>query len=144
MKYLFAELRHAKKKEVPFMTKKKRYVCLILSVVSAFCLLTAALFYGGTVPLRATAQTENSIWSGTQTSKNFLPVLSADSDIAGLGFTFSHNHTYQIHLTGRGSYGIRPTDDYDDIGDGSSYRGSPRRNERRRQNNCRDIAIRLK
>ena len=105
------------------MTKKKRYVCLILSVVSAFCLLTAALFYGGTVPLRATAQTENSIWSGTQTSKNFLPVLSADSDIAGLGFTFSHNHTYQIHLTGRGSYGIRPTDDYDDIGDGSSYEG---------------------
>ena len=97
------------------MFKRKKSVSALAIVFAAACLSALALFGTAVSPARAD-------WETGQTS-NLLPALAKDSDIKGLGFTFSHNHAYEMVETSRGSWGIRPRDTYNDIGDGSDYSG---------------------
>ena len=93
-------------------------------IIAGF-LFSAAVMFGFvlTRPVEVRAETNtDGYWTSGQTN-NLIPVLNSDSNISGLGFTFSHNHSYTVYQTDGHGYGIRPNNTYDDIGDGSDYSG---------------------
>ncbi len=93
-------------------------------IIAGF-LFSAAVMFGFvlTRPVEVRAETNtDGYWTSGQTN-NLIPVLNSNSNISGLGFTFSHNHSYTVYQTDGHGYGIRPNNTYDDIGDGSDYSG---------------------
>ena len=105
------------------MVNKKRWGIFLLFVAVVLAVFSGIfLWNSGARAASVQAAETGNIWETGQTS-NLLPALSESSNISGLGFTFSHNHTYEMHKTERGTWGIRPKNEYDDFGDGTDYTG---------------------